>query len=135
MAAAFEPEKNSACNRGYTGWLAHRSFCELPSQIGALLARIDGRIDDKAPRRKRGGQPGNANAWRHGNRSAAASISRKFSTARIRALAHLAHRHGLLPANDQFRFRTRPARLDQIDLLWRFDPELAAILTQGGWAG
>jgi hypothetical protein len=101
-----------------------------------LLARIDGPIDDKAPRRKRGGQPGNKNAWRHGKRSGAATVSRKFSTARIKALAHVMHRHGLLPPDDdQFRFRVRPARDDQIALLWRLDPDLASVLTHSGWTG
>jgi hypothetical protein len=96
---------------------------------------IDERIGDKGPRRKRGGQPGNKNAWRHGNRSGAATVSRKFSTARIKALAHVARQHGLLPADDRFRFRVRPVRRDQTELLWRLDPELDAVLVEGGRTG
>lgn len=100
------------------------------------MARIDEPTSDNLLRRDRVGQPGNKNAWRHGERSAVATIRRRLSTARIKALAHVMHRHGMLPAdNELFRFRVRPVRRDQLDLLRRLDPELAAVLVQGGFAG
>ena len=100
------------------------------------MARIDGQIGDEGVRRKRGGQPGNKNAWRHGKRSATATLRRRLSVARLKGLAHVMHGHGLLPPDDdQFRFRVRPVRDDQMELLWMYDPELAAVLTQSGWTG
>lgn len=77
-------------------------------------------------RRHRGGQPGNRNAFRHGNWSAAAIVARKLSVARIKALAKVAQAHGLLTTTD--RFRISALRPDQWALLRGHDPELAAVL-------
>lgn len=76
--------------------------------------------------RKRGAQPGNRNAQRHGRRSAAAITARKLSTARLKALAHVAHAYDLLKTDD--RFRISPIRPDQWDLLWLHDPQLTLLL-------
>lgn len=77
--------------------------------------------------RKRGGQPGNRNAWKHGRWSRAAIRSGKLSTARVKALAHAAHSLGML--TDAQRHRVTPLRLDQIGLIHSADPELATVLS------
>jgi len=83
-------------------------------------------IHDAAPSRRRGAQPGNQNALRHGQRSQAAIISRKLSTARVKALAHVVHGYGL--AVDPARHRITALRPDQVELLSQRDPRLLALV-------
>ena len=87
------------------------------------------RIDDAVPRRRRGAQPGNQNALRHGQRSGATVIARKVTTARVKALLHVVHAYGL--AVDPARYRISPLRPDQVELLSRRDPQLLALVPPG----
>lgn len=87
----------------------------------------DGRIEDIVKQRRRGGQPGNRNAWKHGTRSGVAIVRLKLTVARLKALAHIARRHGILVGNE--RFRVRAVRRDQIGLLREYDPEMAMRLS------
>jgi hypothetical protein len=58
--------------------------------------------------RRRGGQPGNKTALRHGRCSAAAVMSRKESVARLKALAHVIRANEMW--NDPSRHRISPLR-------------------------
>lgn len=80
------------------------------------------RIGEDSPARRRGAQPGNRNALRHGRRSAAAIVTGKLSTARVKALAHAAKALGMLC--EVRRHRVALLRADQIEMLRRFDGEL-----------
>ena len=77
--------------------------------------------------RRRGAQPGNQNAVKHGRRSAQAILGRKLSRARLKAAAHLGLACGLF--NPSCLPKPRPMRMDQMRLLRAYDPELAASLT------
>jgi hypothetical protein len=77
------------------------------------------------PKRKPGGQPGNRNAWQHGERSARAVLQRRLIRAEIRALARIAIAAELLAVSD---VRLRPVRADQLRLLKAFRPSIAGLL-------
>lgn len=53
-------------------------------------------------------------------------ITRKVSTARLKALAHVVRAYGF--ADDPTRNRIASLRLDQAELLARFDPRLLALV-------
>lgn len=84
------------------------------------------RMANVAPRRSRGGQPGNQNALRHGRRSGATIMAHKLSTARVKALAHVVHGYGL--AVDPARHRIASLRPGQVELLSQSDPQLLALV-------
>jgi hypothetical protein len=81
-------------------------------------------VKHSARARRRGGQPGNTNALRHGRWTAVAITRRKLSVARLKALAHLAHEFRLMC--EEGRNRVAALRQDQIMLLWKLDPALIA---------
>lgn len=76
--------------------------------------------------RKRGGQPGNTNALRHGLRTREAERNRKLGHAGIKVLQHLLIVQGMIP-REAGRLRPRPIRQDQMALLREADPLLAAL--------
>jgi hypothetical protein len=77
--------------------------------------------------RRRGAQPGNKNAYRHGCRSAQAVLARKLSRARLKGAVHLGLASSLF--SPSCLPKPRPMRPDQMRLLRAYDPELAAMLT------
>jgi hypothetical protein len=77
----------------------------FPRQGGGVLARTDG------PIRRRGAQPQNTNALRHGKRSAAAVERRKQGATARKVAAAILVQLRLLPA---YRCRPRPIRPDQL---------------------
>lgn len=77
--------------------------------------------------RRRGGQPGNRNAVKHGRRSARAILARKLSRARLKGAVHVGLACRLF--NPSCLPKPRSMRADQLRLLQAYDPELAAILT------
>jgi hypothetical protein len=84
----------------------------------------------RAPPKRRGGQPGNRNAFKHGRHSVAALLRRALSVARIKALAIFANQSGML--KDTSRFRVSPLRPDQVTILAMNDPDLLALLNSIG---
>ena len=78
------------------------------------------------PCRRRGGQTGNQNAFRHGQQSQSAIVARKLSTARIKALSHVMQSWG--PAPHERRYRISCLRRSQIVLLAELDPELLCLV-------
>ena len=82
-------------------------------------------------RRKPGGQVGNANALKHGRRTAEAQRKRKLAHASLKVLAHLLVAQGMVPRSEG-RTRPRPIRSDQMDLLIEAEPELAAMVRAAG---
>jgi len=81
--------------------------------------------------RKRGGQPGNQNALKHGQRTREAQRERKLAYARIKALQHLLISQGMIPCKEG-RLRPRPIRQDQMALLREDEPLLAALTSLRG---
>jgi hypothetical protein len=79
--------------------------------------------------RRRGGQPGNQNALRHGRRSRAAVIRRRLTYARLKVIALLGLKLQLFAKGD--RQRPRPVRPDQVELLLKGDPDLATLWLAG----
>jgi hypothetical protein len=75
---------------------------------------------------RQGGQPGNRNAWKHGRRSAAATLRRKRTYAVLKAATHLLSALGGFPRGQEP--RCRPLRPDQLALLIDCEPVLAAFL-------
>jgi len=82
-------------------------------------------------RRKPGGQPGNKNALKHGRRTAEAQRKRKLAHAGLKALQHLLNAQGMVPRSEG-RIRPRPLRADQMALLIKAEPELAALVQAAG---
>lgn len=82
------------------------------------------------PGRRRGGQPGNTNARKHGRRSAAAELARKQTTATLKGITHLLVGLGEFPPGQ--RRRCRPMRVDQLGLTARLEPELFDYLMRYG---
>lgn len=80
--------------------------------------------------RRPGGQPGNQNALKHGQRTARAILARKLAWARSKGLAHTMGGLGCFPPGSAPRHR--PMRPDQLALLAQHDPELFAALTRYG---
>lgn len=89
-------------------------------EIGNECANIAG------PVRRRGGQPKNGNARRHGRWAAESLVSRKVTIVRLKALSHVIEALQLAPRSS--RYRIGPLRTDQVDLLLRHDPELLALV-------
>lgn len=79
--------------------------------------------------RRRGGQPGNTNARRHGRRSRAAVLHRRLTRARLKVIALLGLELQLFAKGA--RQRPRPVRHDQIELLLDADPDLAELWLAG----
>ncbi len=78
-----------------------------------------------------GGQPGNQNALRHGQRTRRAIAVRKAATARVKAAAVILHGLGAIPG----RCRRRLLRPDQVTLIpmdWRGFFPLALALSEHG---
>ena len=76
-----------------------------------------------------GGQPGNQNALRHGQRTRRAIAARKAATARVKAAAVILHGLGAIPG----RCRRRLLRPDQVALIpapWRNFFPLALVLSE-----
>lgn len=90
------------------------------------MTQRDERIGEAPPLRKRGAQPGNTNALRHGKWSGATMIRRKLSVARLRALAHVIQESEL--ALSIGRYRVGPLRQDQTALLRALDPQLLGLV-------
>ena len=82
-------------------------------------------------RRKPGGQPGNRNAQTHGRRTADAQRKRKLAHAGLKALQHLLNSRGMVPRSEG-RIRPRPIRPDQMALLIKAEPRLAALVRAAG---
>ncbi len=80
--------------------------------------------------RRRGGQPGNQNALRHGRWSKSATTARKLSVARVKALGHVAYKLGMLIGGE--RFRIASVRQEQLALIQSQDPELFAVMLSLG---
>lgn len=78
--------------------------------------------------RRRGAQPGNQNAYRHGRRSAQAILARKLGRARLKAAAKIGLAIGMF--HPRHLPKPRPLRPDQLRLLRDQDPELAACLAR-----
>lgn len=66
--------------------------------------------------RKRGGQPGNQNAFKHGQRTREVERQRKLAYASIKVLQHLLIAQAMIP-REEGRLRPRPLRQDQMHLL------------------
>ena len=73
-------------------------------------------------KRQPGGQPGNQNAFKHGQYSALAEQSRKLTAAQMKALVHLGNSINLF--GDKYKPRARGMRRDQLELLLEQDPQL-----------
>lgn len=82
-------------------------------------------------RRKPGGQAGNKNAVKHGQRTADAQRKRKLAHASLKALQHLLNAQGMVPRSEG-RIRPRPIRHDQMALLMEAEPQLAAMVRAAG---
>ena len=78
--------------------------------------------------RRRGAQPDNQNALRHGRRSAQAILARKLRVARFKGTIHLGLALGMF--NISCLPKPRPMRPDQLRLLRAYDPELAECLAR-----
>lgn len=100
----------------------------LASRPASHAARGDGAVCRTATNepRKRGGQPGNRNAFKHGLRTREAERNRKLGHATIKVLQHLLIAQGMIPRAEG-RLRPRPIRQDQMALLREADPLLAAL--------
>jgi hypothetical protein len=81
-------------------------------------------------RRSRGGQPGNQNAWKHGERSRQQQIANKTATAMLKGLAIIG-RH-LKMFDDSRSVRRKPLRPDQMELIEMANPRLAATILRHG---
>jgi hypothetical protein len=80
--------------------------------------------------RPRGGQPGNRNAWKHGQRSRHRVRLRAQLRAQLKVLASIGEAHG---AFGKSRVRNRPLRQDQFELLMKdpeFRPWVSALFAQ-----
>jgi hypothetical protein len=77
-----------------------------PGQCDRILAQTD--------KPRRGAQPGNRLAWRHGRRSADAVLRRKAGAASRKAAAWVLVQLDALPG---YRSRPRPVRSDQLQHL------------------
>jgi len=73
-------------------------------------------------RRQRGAQPGNRNAWKHGQYSAQVKLSRKLTAARLKALVHVGNSIDLF--GKKYKPCVRAMRRDQLELLLEHDPQL-----------
>jgi hypothetical protein len=78
----------------------------VAGQGHGVLAQLDG-----PTRRRRGAQPQNRNAWRHGHRSRVAEQRRAETAATMKAAGLILSRLGLL---GDYRHRPRPIRQDQL---------------------
>ena len=95
-------------------------------------APLPSNLTDEAAPRRRGGQPGNVNALKHGRRSKAAERRRKATRAALKAaMAVLLGMPGGFPPGCS-RPRPRRLRADQLALLAALDPE--AMLHLGRFA-
>jgi hypothetical protein len=92
-----------------------------PGQCDRILAQTD--------KPRRGAQPGNRLAWRHGRRSADAVLRRKAGAASRKAAAAILVQLGQL---GQYRCRPRPIRVDQLQHLDPVGLELLRRLGVGG---
>ena len=80
--------------------------------------------------RRPGGQPGNRNALKHGNRAAKAIAGRKLRCARTKSLLLLGVASGVWTWRN--RVRPRALRVSQLALLHEHEPEIAAYLSALG---
>ena len=87
-------------------------------------------MTNELTRHRRGGQPGNQNALKHGRRSAAATLARKRSRAVLKAASHLLTALGAFPPGQEP--RCRPLRGDQWAIVAEHEPELFALMLQYG---
>jgi hypothetical protein len=81
--------------------------------------------------RKRCCQVRNQNARKHGRRTAQAQRQRKLASATVEALQHLLVAEGMVPRSEG-RIRPCPIRPDQMALLIKAEPELAALVRAAG---
>src|SRR5882672_2751678 len=97
------------------------------------VSRNGERIGDATPLRGRGGQPGNRNALRHGERSAAAILAGKLSVARVKALSYAVVALDML--RKKHRNRISPPRPDQIEMLRCRAPEKERAMSASSKSG
>ena len=133
------PHERWPCERPLAAWypdsMAGTREASAGLGIGSAshAARGDGatcRTTTNEPR-KRGGQPGNQNALKHGLRTREAERNRKVGHAGIKVLQHLLISQGMIPRAEG-RLRPRPVRQDQMALLIEAEPELAALVRAAG---